>query len=75
MSLLSDINFRTPDASRTLDIGLMLNQRLRRWPKIKPTSVQRLVFAGSPHTAGFQIIHCVDDQLILQTAERAHPRP
>ena len=28
------------------DVGLMLGQRRRRWPNIKPTSGQRLVIAG-----------------------------
>ena len=28
-------------------VGLMLVQRLRRWPNIKPTMSQRLLFAGN----------------------------
>ena len=30
-----------------IDVGLMLGQRRRRWPNIKPTLFQCLVFAGS----------------------------
>ena len=28
-------------------VGLMLNQRLRRWPKIKPAQGKRLLVSGS----------------------------
>ena len=31
---------------RSANVGLMLGQRRRRWPNIKPTLAERLVFAG-----------------------------
>ena len=34
---------------RLTNVGSMSDQRLRRWPDIKPTLVQRLVFAGRIH--------------------------
>ena len=36
----------------TAVVGSMLGQRLRRWPKVKPTSVQRLVKGWSAHVSG-----------------------
>ena len=30
---------------RSADVGVMVGHRLRRWPNIKPTSAERLVFA------------------------------
>ena len=35
----------------SLDAGLMLVQRRRRWASIKPTPSQRQVFAGLPHNS------------------------
>ena len=31
---------------RSVNVGLSLGQRRRRWPSSKPTLVQRLVFVG-----------------------------
>ena len=48
----------SPSNTRRLtNADLMLGHRLRRWPNIKSTSVQRLVFAGrvitlQPHGIG-----------------------
>ena len=35
----------TTDTEHLADVGLMLVQRLRRWPNIKPTSAKLLVFS------------------------------
>ena len=36
----------TANTKRSPGAGLMLAQRLRRWPNIKPAPAQRLVFTG-----------------------------
>ena len=41
----------------------MLGHRLRRWPNIKPTLIQRLVFAGIERQVTVGMI----DQLLLVT--------
>ena len=41
------LNQRELDATQT-NVGLMLDQRHRRWPNIKSTLVQGLVFASAP---------------------------
>ena len=38
--------------SRCPNVGLMLAHRLRRWPNIRPTLGQHLVFAGLDQLAG-----------------------
>ena len=40
-------NSSPANTSGSTNVGLMLVQRLRRWTKIKPTLVERLVSAGS----------------------------
>ena len=38
------INFKYIQYRYSTNVGLMLGQRLRRWPNIKPTFVEYLVF-------------------------------
>ena len=40
------------NTTRSSDVVLMLGQRRRRWPNVKTTLDQRLVFAGQGHIMG-----------------------
>ena len=55
--MISSVNRPTPaNTTHWNNVGLMLGHRLRRWPNIKPTLFQCVVFAGTWYMDKY---HCV----------------
>ena len=61
------------DTRYSPNVGLMLIQRLRRWPSIKPPLVQRLAFAARVTAAprrGGVLGQCMADASVQKTTQR-----
>ena len=66
---LADYSVKQESRNVEPRVGLMLDQRLRRWPNIKPTLAQRLVFAVKCTLAKVTLANeqgCIDDPCHIQ---------
>ena len=73
------------NAVRSANVGLMLVQRLRHWPNIKPTLAELFVFCrcGCPETnlslLGRPVFHCLplvtESRLVMDCSQSSHSAP